>query len=181
MLSIATGKDELKLLSPLNTLGYVEFDVLCNLSCLEDGLFANSKLSWLSHNTYHFIDKYNFKGEFVVQQFYICSNLSSPFAMQQYDQLEGCNIYNNVMWRIPNFVLKKHVKFQEGEHCCPLPTICPLTKTKPRTVCCREGEDDEDMTPSDMTVDYKVSPFLLLFSFFCPIYLVPHVYVIICW
>ena len=40
--SIATEKDELKLLSSLNTLGYIEFDVLCNLSCLEERLFANS-------------------------------------------------------------------------------------------------------------------------------------------
>ena len=40
--SIATKKDELKLLSSLNTLGYIEFDVLCNLSCLEERLFANS-------------------------------------------------------------------------------------------------------------------------------------------
>ena len=33
-------------------------------------------------------------------------------------------------------------------------------------VCCREGDDDEDMTPSDMTIDYKVSLFLHLHSDF---------------
>ena len=64
--SIATEKDELKLLSSLNTLGYIEFDVLCNLSCLEDIVFANSELPWLYRCTYHFIAKYNFKGEYMV-------------------------------------------------------------------------------------------------------------------
>ena len=65
-LPIISAQDELKLLSSLNTLGYIEFDVLCNLSCLEDKLFANSELSWLSHNTYHFIGKYNFREEYMV-------------------------------------------------------------------------------------------------------------------
>ena len=29
-------------------------------------------------------------------------------------------------------------------------------------VCCQEGEDDEDITPTDTTIDYKVSSFLYL-------------------
>jgi hypothetical protein len=33
-------------------------------------------------------------------------------------------------------------------------------------VCCQEGEDDEDMTPSDETIDYKVCLFLYLYSNF---------------
>jgi hypothetical protein len=33
-------------------------------------------------------------------------------------------------------------------------------------VCYQEGKDDEDMTPSDMTIDYKVSFFLYLYSNF---------------
>ena len=63
---IASEKDELKLLSSLNTLSYIEFDVLCNLSCLEDIVFANSELPWLYRCTYHFIAKYNFRGEYMV-------------------------------------------------------------------------------------------------------------------
>ena len=77
-----------------------------------------------------------------------------------------CDIYNNVMWRNPNFVLNKHDKFQEGEQYWILPTTCPPTKLKPRTVCSQEGEDDEDMTPSDMNIDYKVSSFLHLHNDF---------------
>ena len=36
LLHIASEKDELKLLSSLNTLGYFEFDTLCTLSNLEE-------------------------------------------------------------------------------------------------------------------------------------------------
>ena len=47
------------------------------------------------------------------------------------------------------------------EHCWLLVATYPPTKLKSRTVCCQEGEDDEDMTPSDTTIAYKVR--LLLF------------------
>ena len=40
------------------------------------------------------------------------------------------------------------------------------SQAQPRTVCCQEGEDDEDMTPSDTTIVYKVSSFLHLHSDF---------------
>ena len=38
VIHIATETDELKLLSSLHTLVYIEFDVLCNLDCLEERL-----------------------------------------------------------------------------------------------------------------------------------------------
>jgi hypothetical protein len=65
-----------------------------------------------------------------------------------------------------SFFLKKNVKFQEGEQYCILPTTCPPRKPKPRTVCCQEGENNDDMTPSDTTIDYKVSSFLHLYNDF---------------
>jgi hypothetical protein len=83
------------------------------------------------------------------------------------------------MSRSPNFVIKQQVKFQKGEQYWLLPTICPLTKLKSRTVCYQEGEDDEDMTPSDMTIDYKVCLFLHLYSNFRYNSLVPHIHVVI--
>ena len=86
--------------------------------------------------------------------------------MHQYDQIEGCNIDNSIMWRFPSFALQKQVKFQEGEHCWLLPTTSHPTKIEPRTVYCQEGEDDEDMTPSDTTIAYKVSLLLLFHSDF---------------
>ena len=44
VIHIATKTDELKLLSSLHTLGYIEFDVLCNLDCLEESLFKYADL-----------------------------------------------------------------------------------------------------------------------------------------
>ena len=38
VIHIASANDELKLLSSLNTLGYIEFEVFCNLNCLENRL-----------------------------------------------------------------------------------------------------------------------------------------------
>jgi hypothetical protein len=96
----------------------------------------------------------------MVHRVYIYSNLKSPFVVHQYDQSKGCIRYNHVISRSPSFVIKKQVNFQEGEQCWLLPTTCPPTKLKPRTVCCQEGEDDEDMAPSDTNIDYKVSSFL---------------------
>ena len=45
-LHIAGDVDELKLLSSLSTLGYIELDVLYNLSYLEEKLFAYADLPW---------------------------------------------------------------------------------------------------------------------------------------
>jgi hypothetical protein len=165
LLPIATEQDEVKLLCSLNTLGYIEFETLCALNSLEEK-FKCAELPWLSRQTYHFISKYNYKQEYMVHRVYICSNLKSPFVGQQYDQLEGCTRNSHVMWRSPCFVINKQVKFQEGEQCWLLPTTHPPTKLKPRTVCCQEGENDEDMTPLNMTIVYKVSSFLHLHSDF---------------
>jgi hypothetical protein len=102
----------------------------------------------------------------MVHRVYICSNLKSPFVVQQYDNFKAYNRYNHVMSRSPSFVIKLQVKFQEGEQYCLQPTICPPTKLKPRTVCYQEGKNDEDMTPTDTTIDYKVRLFLYLYSNF---------------
>ena len=81
MLPIANEKDELNLLPSLNTLGYIEFETLCALSSLEEK-FRCVELSWLSRYTYHFIGKYNCKGEYMVHRVYFCLNLKSPFGVQ---------------------------------------------------------------------------------------------------
>jgi hypothetical protein len=47
--------DKLKLLSSLNTLGYIKFDVLCNLDDLEEKLSFSVDLPWLFKHTYHVI------------------------------------------------------------------------------------------------------------------------------
>jgi hypothetical protein len=67
---ITSVHDELKLLSSLNTLGYIEFDVLCNLNNLEEISFTVD-LPWLSKHTYHVIGRFNWKGEYMVHRVYI--------------------------------------------------------------------------------------------------------------
>ena len=47
--------DELQLLSYFNTLGYIEFGVLCTLSYLENKIYAYDELPWLSRHTYYAI------------------------------------------------------------------------------------------------------------------------------
>jgi hypothetical protein len=106
LLPIATEQDELNLLSSLNTLRYIEFKTLCALSNLEEK-FKCAELSWLSRCTYHFIVKYNYKGEYMVHRVYFCLNLKCPFVVQHYDQLEGCNRYNHVMSRSLSFFYKE--------------------------------------------------------------------------
>ena len=100
----------------------------------------------------------------MVHRVYICSNLNSPFTVQQCDQLEGCNATNPIMSSSSSFILKKQVHCKEGEQYWLLPTPYHPSKIKPRTVCCQEGEDDEGMTPSDTTIDYKVSSFQINLS-----------------
>jgi hypothetical protein len=52
---IISVHDELKLLSSLNTLSYIEFDVLCNLNNLEEKLSFIDDFPWTTKHTYHII------------------------------------------------------------------------------------------------------------------------------
>lgn len=67
-LHIASDVDEPKLLSSLSTLGYIELDVLCNLSYLEEKLFGYADFPWFSRHTYHAIGKYNNNGQYIIQR-----------------------------------------------------------------------------------------------------------------
>jgi hypothetical protein len=44
VMHVASKSDELHLLSSLHTLGYIEFNDLCNLDCLEERIFAHADL-----------------------------------------------------------------------------------------------------------------------------------------
>jgi hypothetical protein len=48
---------ELKLISSLNTLGYTEFDILCNLNCLQKKLFQNCISPCFDHCSFYGIGK----------------------------------------------------------------------------------------------------------------------------
>jgi hypothetical protein len=53
---ITSVHDELKLLYSLNTLGYIEFDVLCNLNNLEEKLSFSVDLPWLSQHIHQLLE-----------------------------------------------------------------------------------------------------------------------------
>jgi hypothetical protein len=112
----ASDVDELKLMSSLNTLGYIEFDVLCNLNYLEEKLYAYADFPWLSRHKYHVFGKYNNKGQYMVQRVHICTNLNSSFVVQNYDQLEDCKINIVVMLYSSSLALRTLVKSHEGQH-----------------------------------------------------------------
>jgi hypothetical protein len=114
---ITNVHDKLKLLSSLNTLDYIEFDVLCNLNNLENKLSFSADLPWLSKHTYHVIGRYNWKGEYMVHRVYICSNMKFPFVMKQYDQLENYVKANHITSSSTCpflYVLQQQVNFKKG-------------------------------------------------------------------
>jgi hypothetical protein len=143
-LPIANAHDEQKLLSSLklNTLSYIDIDVLCNLNYLEERLFTHSELPCLSSNTYHFLGKHTCRGDYMVHRVYICSNLISPLAVHARNELEGCNsinLENLILSNSASSVLKKQVKLKEREHYWVLRTISSTTTVKTTTFCLKKG------------------------------------------
>ena len=112
----ASEVDELKLLSSLNTLGYIEFDVPCNLSSLAEKLYAYAVLPWFSRHIYHVFGKYNNKGQYMMERVYICTNPNSPFVVQSNDQLEDSKINTIVKPYSSSFAFRTQVEFKEREH-----------------------------------------------------------------
>jgi hypothetical protein len=116
VMHIVSANDEQKLLSSLHTLGYIEFEVLCNLDCLEEQLSKYADLSCFSKHTYHAIGKYNNKGEYIIHRVYICENLNYPFVVLNFNPLEGSHT-THIHSPFSSLVSVKQVYFQEGEHC----------------------------------------------------------------
>jgi hypothetical protein len=50
---IDSEKEELKIISSINCLGYIKFDFVCDLNSLENGLFQKSGLLYLNYCTFH--------------------------------------------------------------------------------------------------------------------------------
>jgi len=162
---ITCAQDELKLMSSLNTLGYIEFDILCDLNYLEEKFFAYSELTCLSDYTNHFIGKYNCKREYLVHKVYICSNLKYPFGLQYNGQIGSSTNTNDVLPSFSSFSLKQQGQPKEGEHCWLWPcniAVVPCSNIeastfechwgKSRTTCSQERENNEDITSLDMTI-----------------------------
>ena len=147
--------NELKLISSLKTLGYIEFDVLCNLSDLEELLFQHAELPWCPRHTYHAIGKYDNNRKYLIHRVYICANLNFPFVVQNCNQLNGSNTTDSHMPSIPMLafvstnLLQDRVEFLVQDHMHSDQGACRINlkyNWHRGRLFFQEGEDDEDMT-----------------------------------
>nr|AAX96149.1 hypothetical protein LOC_Os11g18910 [Oryza sativa Japonica Group]ABA92728.1 retrotransposon, putative, centromere-specific [Oryza sativa Japonica Group] len=129
---IANDVEERKLITSLNTLGYVQFDDFCELNNLEEKLFAKSDLPCPTNAIFHIFGEYNDRGIYLVHRVFICSDLEKHV------------IANHTTSSFSSFDWMKQVILDglcEEHH-----------MEKPRTVFREEGEDDVTMATRDTTV-----------------------------
>jgi hypothetical protein len=79
-------KEELKIISSINCLGYIEFDFVCHLNSLENELFQKSSLLYLDYCTFHALGLYDNNDSYIVQKVYICSDLTTSFMVPRIDK-----------------------------------------------------------------------------------------------
>jgi hypothetical protein len=140
LIHVTCDMSDLNLLSSLDTFGYIEYDVPCDLDIVEKRIFYQTTSPLLTRNNFHAIGSYDYNIVFMVHRVYICSDLNPHSIMQQYDQVESKININSIMSSSSTLVFKKEVQFQEGG----LPMISSTT-LKLTTVCFQEGENDEIM------------------------------------
>jgi hypothetical protein len=83
---IDSEKEELKIISSINCLGYIEFDSVCHLNSLENELFHKSGLLYLDYCTFHAVGLYDNNNSYVVQKVYICSDLTISIMVPRIDK-----------------------------------------------------------------------------------------------
>jgi hypothetical protein len=114
---IDSEKEELKIVSSLNCLGYIEFDFVCDLNSLENELFQKFDLLYLDYCTFHAIGLYDNNNTYIVQNVYICSDLITYFMVPLNDKRVTCIESNNTMSSFSPVDYTLLVNFQEGEPC----------------------------------------------------------------
>jgi hypothetical protein len=117
LIHVTCDTNELNLLSSLDTFGYIEYDLPCDLNIVEKRMFCQTNLTLLTINNFHAIGSYDYSDVFMVHRVYICSDLNAHSVMQQYDQVESDSNTNPIMSSSSTLVFRKQVHFQEGEHC----------------------------------------------------------------
>jgi hypothetical protein len=114
---IDSEKEELKIISSLNCLGYIKFDFVCNLNSLENELFQKSSLLYLHYCPFHAIGLYDNNNSYIVQKVYICSDLTTSFMEPLSDKKVTCIEANNTISSFSPVDHTLQVNFQEGEPC----------------------------------------------------------------
>jgi hypothetical protein len=108
-------KEELKIISSLNCLGYIKFDFVCDLNSFENELFQKSGLLYLDYCTFHAIGLYDNNNRYIVQKGYICSDLTASFMVPLSDKKVTCIESNNTISSFSPVDHTLQVNFQEGE------------------------------------------------------------------
>jgi hypothetical protein len=101
---IDSEKEELKIISSIHCLGYIEFDFVCHLNSLENELFQKSGL-------------YDNNNSNIVQKVYICSDLTTSFMVNRIDKKVTCIEANNTISSFSPVDHTLQVNFQEGKPC----------------------------------------------------------------
>jgi hypothetical protein len=65
---IDSEKEELKIISSVNCLGYIKFDFVCHLNSLENELFHKSGLLYLDYCTFHTLGLYDNNNSYILQK-----------------------------------------------------------------------------------------------------------------
>ncbi len=129
---IANDVEERKLITSLNTLGYVQFDDFCELNNLEEKLFAKSDLPCPTNAIFHIFDEYNDRKIYLVHRVFICSDLEKHV--------------------IPNHTTSSFSSLDWMKHVI-LNGLCEEHHMeKPRTVFHEEGEYDVTIATTDTTI-----------------------------
>jgi hypothetical protein len=81
LINVTCDTNELYLLSSLDIVGYIEYDVPCDLNIGEKRMFCQTKLPLLTRNNFHAIGSSD-KGVYMVHSVYIYSDLNPHSIMQ---------------------------------------------------------------------------------------------------
>jgi hypothetical protein len=79
IVTIGSIKEEMGLVSSLNTLGYIEFNDLCNLNNLKEKHFMCNDLPLLSRSKFHAAGQYNYEGEYMIHHVCILHKFDISF------------------------------------------------------------------------------------------------------
>jgi hypothetical protein len=88
----------------IKNLVYIEFDVLCNLNCLEKRLSQKSGLHCFARCNFYALGNYDGRGEFFVQKVFICYDMKSPFGPPQHNKMIGCTNANDILHSVSRHV-----------------------------------------------------------------------------
>jgi hypothetical protein len=97
LIHVTCDTNELNLLSSIDTFGYIEYDVPCDLNTVEKRMFCQTTSPLLTRNNFHAIGSYDYNGVFMVHRVYIYSYLNPHSIMQQYDEVESDSNTNFIM------------------------------------------------------------------------------------